>query len=107
MLDSITIGYVTLPFLVLAFFLQIITINHYALRHKELAKAGKRLMAAGFLIAILRYTLIPYFPVVVLGLILIGAGSMFTCLERFIGMVEWMKYREACKRIHGDNRAVS
>lgn len=93
-MDSFRFAWFLAPLLLLAFTLQLITIPHHALDDRELARAGKRLMAAGFLIAILRYTMIPYTPVTVLALVLISTGSMFSCLERVYEMVNRLRQRD-------------
>ena len=87
------------PLLVLAILLQLITLKHAALSDKELAKAGKRLMAAGFLIILFRHTFIPYYSVAVLGSVFVGIGSVFSCLERLEDMVNKIKYRQLKERI--------
>lgn len=96
------LGILLCPLLILAILLQLITLKHAALSDKELAKAGKRLMAAGFLIILFRHSFIPYYSVAVLGAVFVGIGSIFSCLERLEDMVNKIQYRKLKERIeHG------
>jgi len=77
---------------VLAALLQIVTSRHSSIRHRPLARAGKRVMAAGFLFLALRLSWLAFQDVHVIGILwglialaLIAWGSIMTNCERVIG----------------------
>lgn len=87
MSSSILLGVIAGPLLFLACIFELITLRHSSYDDRPIVKNGKKLMAAGFLLAALRIWFLPYFPVPlgIISYIFMAIGSMlisFDCIIR-------------------------
>lgn len=95
-MSATLLGAIAAPLLFIAFLFQLLTLKHSGLDARPIAKHGKRLMAAGFLLASLRFWFLPYFPIPlgIFSYILIGLGSLVMNFDRIIDTCEFLRQEE-------------